>query len=75
MKEYRLQESEKAKPTAIKYVSVLGSIDDKALVNELFAEYKFDMIENLTAQAGVRYSIENPDVYIKSNIVGFYNIQ
>ena len=43
-------------------------------INKLFAEYKFDVVVNLAAQAGVRYSIENPDVYIESNIIGFYNI-
>ena len=50
-----------------------GSIADKDLVDKLFAEYKFDVVVNLAAQAGVRYSIENPDVYIESNIIGFYN--
>ena len=58
----------------LKYVFVRGSIADKALVDKLFAEYKFDIVVNLAAQAGVRYSIENPDVYIESNIIGFYNI-
>ncbi|MBR3744586.1 MAG: GDP-mannose 4,6-dehydratase [Bacteroidales bacterium] len=58
----------------LKYVFVRGSIADKALVDRLFAEYKFDIVVNLAAQAGVRYSIENPDVYIESNIIGFYNI-
>ena len=51
-----------------------GSIADKALVDKLFADYKFDVVVNLAAQAGVRYSIENPDAYIESNIIGFYNI-
>ena len=57
-----------------KYKFVKGDIADKALVDRLFAEEKFDIVVNLAAQAGVRYSIENPDVYIESNIVGFYNI-
>ena len=57
-----------------KWVFVKGSIADKELVNKLFVEYNFDIVVNLAAQAGVRYSIENPDVYIESNIIGFYNI-
>ena len=44
------------------------------MVDKLFEDYKFDVVVNLAAQAGVRYSIENPDVYIESNIIGFYNI-
>ena len=74
LKEYRLRELEKAVPAGIKYVSVKGSIADRELINRLFREYKFDIVVNLAAQAGVRYSIENPDVYIESNIIGFYNI-
>ena len=58
----------------LEYKFVRGSIADKALVDKLFEEYKFDIVVNLAAQAGVRYSIENPDVYIESNIIGFYNI-
>lgn len=53
---------------------VKGSIANKELIDNLFKEYRFDVVVNLAAQAGVRYSIENPDVYIKSNIIGFYNI-
>jgi len=49
-------------------------ISNKGQIDELFARYKFDIVVNLAAQAGVRYSIENPDVYIESNIIGFYNI-
>ena len=75
LKEYRLEqlkvESEKCK---VKYVSVIGSIADRELIDKLFAEYKFNIVVNLAAQAGVRYSIENPDVYIESNIIGFFNI-
>ena len=51
-----------------------GSIADKALIDRLFEEYRFDIVVNLAAQAGVRYSIDNPDVYIESNLIGFYNI-
>ena len=74
LKTYRLDELDKAKPSGINYISVRGDIADKALVDSLFAEYKFDIVVNLAAQAGVRYSIENPDAYIQSNIIGFYNI-
>lgn len=51
-----------------------GNIADKALIGRLFAEYSFDVVINLAAQAGVRYSISNPDAYIESNLIGFYNI-
>ena len=74
LKEYRLRELDKAKPASISYQFVKGSIADRELINRLFPEYKFDIVVNLAAQAGVRYSIENPDVYIESNIIGFYNI-
>ena len=63
-----------ARPAAHGYTFVRGSIADRDLVDELFEEYQFDIVVNLAAQAGVRYSIENPDVYIESNIIGFYNI-
>ena len=53
---------------------VKGDLADKALIDKLFAEEKFDIVVNLAAQAGVRYSIENPDAYIQSNMIGFYNI-
>ena len=56
------------------YTFVKGDLADKALINKLFEENQFDIVVNLAAQAGVRYSIENPDVYIESNIIGFYNI-
>ena len=56
------------------YMFVRGSIADKALIDQLFKEYKPDIVVNLAAQAGVRYSIDHPDVYIESNIIGFYNI-
>ena len=57
-----------------RYVFVKGDLADKELIEKLFTEYKFDIVVNLAAQAGVRYSITNPDVYIQSNIIGFYNI-
>ena len=53
---------------------IKGDLADKALIDKLFNEYKFDIVVNLAAQAGVRYSIDHPDVYIQSNIIGFYNI-
>ena len=74
LKIYRLDELDKVKPSGIDYVSVRGDISDKELIDKLFAKHKFDVVVNLAAQAGVRYSIENPDVYIESNIIGFYNI-
>ena len=75
LKEYRLGLIEAAaKGSPVKHVFVKGSIGDKALVDRLFAEYKFDVVVNLAAQAGVRYSIDHPDVYIESNLIGFYNI-
>ncbi len=74
LKEYRLKELEKLVPEGINYKFVKGSIADKVLVDKLFEDYKFDVVVNLAAQAGVRYSIDNPDVYIESNIIGFYNI-
>ena len=57
-----------------RYSFTKGSIADRELINRLFREYQPDIVVNLAAQAGVRYSIENPDVYIESNIIGFYNI-
>lgn len=75
LKEYRLELIDKAAENApVKHVFVKGSIADKPLIDKLFAEYKFDVVVNLAAQAGVRYSIDHPDVYIESNIIGFYNI-
>ena len=75
LKEWRLEMIEKAAAVSpVKHVFVRGSIADKELVNELFEKYRFDVVVNLAAQAGVRYSIDHPDVYIDSNIVGFYNL-
>ncbi len=76
LKEYRLKEPEiiNAEYTCNTWTFVKGSIADRDLINQIFAEYKPDVVVNLAAQAGVRYSIENPDVYIESNIIGFYNI-
>ena len=74
LKEYRLSEIEKAKPAGIEYKFVKGDLADKGLIDQLFEENHFDIVVNLAAQAGVRYSIENPDAYIQSNMIGFYNI-
>ena len=75
LKEYRLEqlkvESEKLK---VNYHFVKGDIADKALIDGLFEKFHFDVVVNLAAQAGVRYSITNPDAYIQSNMIGFYNI-
>uniref|UniRef100_UPI003AF692C4 NAD-dependent epimerase/dehydratase family protein n=1 Tax=Ruminococcus sp. TaxID=41978 RepID=UPI003AF692C4 len=76
IKEYRLAEIEKfaeSKPKC-KYTFIKGNLADKALIEKIFTENKIDTVVNLAAQAGVRYSITNPDAYIESNIIGFYNI-
>jgi len=64
---------EKLKPFE-KFTFIKGDISDKAMIMRTFEEYKPNIVVNLAAQAGVRYSIENPDVYIGSNIIGFFNI-
>ena len=75
LKEYRLGLIEEAaKSSPVKHVFIRGSIADRALVDNVFAEYKPAVVVNLAAQAGVRYSIDHPDVYIESNLIGFYNI-
>lgn len=75
LKEYRLSLIGQAAETSpVKHVFVRGSIADRALVERVFDEYAPAVVVNLAAQAGVRYSIDHPDVYIESNIVGFYNI-
>ena len=75
LKDYRLKLIEEAaKTSASRFVFVKGSIADQALVEGLFAQHKFHVVVNLAAQAGVRYSIDHPDVYMESNIIGFYNI-
>lgn len=76
LKEYRLVEIEKlsAEHPDSKWTFIKGNIANKALIDRVFAEYKPDIVVNLAAQAGVRYSITNPDVYIESNLIGFYNI-
>ena len=75
LKDYRLSvilsASEESKG---EYRFIKGDLADKTLIDQLFADNKFDIVVNLAAQAGVRYSIENPDAYIQSNMIGFYNI-
>lgn len=76
IKEYRLREIEKlaAEKPSCEWTFIKGNIADRVLIDECFAKYGFDVVVNHAAQAGVRYSITNPDVYIESNIIGFYNI-
>ena len=70
IKEARLTELQKFK----NYTFIKGNLADKALINSIFEQYHPDIVVNLAAQAGVRYSIVNPDAYIESNMIGFYNI-
>ena len=84
LKEYRLQELEASancqlstnysQLSTVNYQFIKGDIADKPTIDKLFEQYKFDVVVNLAAQAGVRYSITNPDAYIQSNLIGFYNI-
>lgn len=70
IKEYRLRELQKYD----NFIFVKGNLADKETVSKIFVDYKPSVVVNLAAQAGVRYSIENPDAYIESNLIGFYNI-
>ena len=82
LKEYRLKmlegrwkkEDGRRKMEDVDYHFVKGDIADKSTIDSLFEQYHFDVVVNLAAQAGVRYSITNPDAYIQSNLIGFYNI-
>ncbi len=76
IKEWRLSEIEKEAKnhSDSEWIFVKGNIADKELIEEIFTSYKPEVVVNLAAQAGVRYSITNPDVYIEANIIGFYNI-
>ena len=74
LKEWRLKEIDSLVPEGIKYVFIKGDIASKETVDSLFSQYKPQVVVNLAAQAGVRYSITNPDAYIQSNLIGFYNI-
>lgn len=73
IKEYRLSQIEKIE-SSVEHIFIKGNLADRDLVEKIFDEYKPAVVVNLAAQAGVRYSIDNPDVYIESNIIGFYNI-
>lgn len=76
LKEWRLKQIEKcaAEHPESKYTFVKGNLADKALIDSLFEQHHFDIVVNLAAQAGVRYSITNPGAYVESNLIGFYNI-
>lgn len=70
LKESRLEELKEF----VNFEFIKGNLADKELINKIFEEYKPEIVVNLAAQAGVRYSIDNPDCYIESNLIGFYNI-
>ena len=75
LKVWRLEKNEEAsQESGNKYVFIKGDISDKATIDNLFTTYHPNIVVNLAAQAGVRYSIDHPDVYIASNLIGFYNI-
>ena len=75
LKEYRLSQIEEAAKTcSVKHVFIRGNLADKDLLFRVFATYRPAVVVNLAAQAGVRYSIDHPDAYIESNIIGFFNI-
>lgn len=74
LKEYRIDELASLVPEGINYTFVKGDIADKTTIDGIFEQYTPAVVVNLAAQAGVRYSITNPDAYIQSNLIGFYNI-
>jgi nucleoside-diphosphate-sugar epimerase len=76
LKEHRLEQIEKcvAEHSNSSWAFIRGSIADKGLIDQIFEEYQPSIVVNLAAQAGVRYSITNPDAYIEANLIGFYNI-
>ena len=76
IKHWRLEEIEKmaSQHPASQWTFIKGNIADKALVESCFTKYNIDVVVNLAAQAGVRYSIANPDAYLEANLIGFYNI-
>ena len=78
LKEYRLEKLEKLardrESAGCSFAFVRGNMADKATLNGVFETYEPDIVVNLAAQAGVRYSIDHPDIYIESNLIGFYNI-
>lgn len=76
IKEYRLKQLEELaiEKTENQWIFIKGNIADRVMIDEVFSTYQPEVVVNLAAQAGVRYSITNPDVYIESNLIGFYNI-
>lgn len=78
LKEWRLKQiqsfSDVKKKEGFSWSFIKGDLEDRCLIDSIFREYQPDIVVNLAAQAGVRYSITNPDSYIRSNIIGFYNI-
>ena len=78
LKEYRLEKlralAQERESCGCRFSFIRGNMADKSIIDGIFAEYKPDIVVNLAAQAGVRYSIDHPDVYIESNLIGFYNI-
>ena len=72
LKEERLRDLESLSQE--RFIFIKGNIADKILIEDTFIRFRFDVVVNLAAQAGVRYSITNPDAYIESNLIGFYNI-
>lgn len=76
IKEYRLEQIavSAAEHSDSQWTFIKGNLADKALIDKIFADYQPEIVVNLAAQAGVRYSITNPDAYIESNLIGFYNI-
>ena len=76
LKEYRLRqiESEAEQKSHVNWNFIKGNLADRCLIDSLFDDYHFDIVVNLAAQAGVRYSIDHPDMYMESNVIGFYNI-
>lgn len=76
LKDYRLEQIEKkvVEKSESKWTFIRGNIADRTAIDEIFATYKPEVVVNLAAQAGVRYSITNPDAYVEANLIGFYNI-
>lgn len=76
IKEYRLEQitASATEHSESQWTFIKGNLADKALIDKIFADYQPEIVVNLAAQAGVRYSITNPDAYIESNLIGFYNI-
>ena len=74
LKEFRLNELNASVPQGTTWKFIKGDIADKVMIDSIFEQYTPQVVVNLAAQAGVRYSITNPDAYIQSNLIGFYNI-